>query len=632
MSNLTIRIKLLIISGSLLFLMIVTGLYMGNQIIAGSTALQNSMQTLESGSSALRANSKTLQSGSTALQSNSDTLKAGIETLKIDQLLSSQLELASQAKSTFGELKYWLTDLAVSWQNESEENAEVSGEKLTEILEKISKFSPETAKSVTVLLEPINEKSFEAVDAYVGENRILGNSLLAEARVKMITVNVLLTKLADSVRSRSAQSKTKALADAEAALTPAVKAVSNANNALEPALKAVAIAEEAVSSARISVDQAAQATGVSIALVIGAVILAVIMTFLIMRSITVPIAGLTQVMGRLADGDNDVDILGVERGDEIGGMSRAVQVFKDNAIERLRLEAEEIKRNERREQRTKQIESLAESFDKQVSGVIETVASAAAEMKQSAMSMSETADQTNNQAESVSSASSRATANVQTVASAAEELSSSISEIVRQVGSSSEISQRAVEDAQETNREIQGLAKAADEIGDVVALITDIAEQTNLLALNATIEAARAGDAGKGFAVVASEVKNLATQTAKATDDIGNKVQDIQNATQSSVGSIKKISEIITEINEITSTTAASMEQQGAATKEIARNVEEAATGTEQVTSDISGVTVGASQTRTASGQIVTTADTLIGQADNLRQNVRSFLDSVQAA
>jgi methyl-accepting chemotaxis protein len=401
---------------------------------------------------------------------------------------------------------------------------------------------------------------------------------------------------------------------------------------MAPAERAVANATAAVATAGIFVTKARNAGRISIALLMGAVALAVVLTFLIVRSITGPIAGLTHVMGRLAEGDNNVEILGAERSDEIGNMSRAVQVFKDGAIERLKMQAETNEQNERRERRTRHIEDLASDFDKKATGVIEAIAAAATDMKDFATTMTATANQTNSQAEGVASASDRATVNVQAVSTSAEELSASIGEIVRVVGSSAEMSQRAVQDAAHTNEQIEGLARAAQKIGEVVQLIIDIANQTNLLGLNATIEAARARDAGKGFAVVASEVKNLALQTTNATEEIGSQIGDIQSATRSSVEAIEGIGKIIAEINETTLSINASMEQQGSATEEIARNVEEAASGTQQVTDDISGVAEGANETRVASSQVVSGADALIAQADALRNDVHRFLAAVQAA
>ena len=284
-----------------------------------------------------------------------------------------------------------------------------------------------------------------------------------------------------------------------------------------------------------------------------------------------------------------------------------------------------------RENAAKTLNDHAERFESTVKGMVEVVASAATEMQSTARSMETTANSTSEQATAVAAAAEEASTNVQTVASAAEQLSSSISEISRQVAQSTQIAGNAVSEAERTNEMVKGLADAAQKIGEVVGLINDIASQTNLLALNATIEAARAGEAGKGFAVVASEVKNLANQTAKATEEIGAQIGGIQSATQGAVTAIQGIGDTIAEINEIASAIAAAVEQQGAATQEIARNVEQAASGTTEVTQSITQVTQAASETGNAAGQVLQAAGELSTQAENLSGEVTSFLDTIRA-
>ncbi len=279
---------------------------------------------------------------------------------------------------------------------------------------------------------------------------------------------------------------------------------------------------------------------------------------------------------------------------------------------------------------TKQVR-LADNFETNVKGVVESVSSAATEMQSSAQSMSATAEETNRQATAVAAAAEEATTNVQTVSSAAEELSASISEIGRHVAKSTTISQAAVAEANRTNDKVQGLANAAQKIGDVVKLINDIASQTNLLALNATIEAARAGEAGKGFAVVASEVKSLANQTAKATDEIAAQISAIQDATNEAVKAIQGIGTTIGEINEIATTIAAAVEQQSAATGEIAQSVQQAAQGTQDVSANITGVSQSAGEAGSAAEQVLSAARELSQQSEMLRQQVGAFLVEVRA-
>ena len=316
-------------------------------------------------------------------------------------------------------------------------------------------------------------------------------------------------------------------------------------------------------------------------LLAGGLVLAALIAFFTMRSIVPPIRKMTGAMNELAAGDTTVAVPGTARKDELGEMAGAVQVFKDNMIEADRLRAEQAESEKRAAaQRKADMHKLADEFQAAVGGIVETVSSASTELEAAAGTLTKTAEVTQQLSGAVAAASEQASANVQSVASATEEMTSSVNEISRQVQESSRIAGEAVKQAQQTDARINELSKAAGRIGDVVKLITAIAEQTNLLALNATIEAARAGEAGRGFAVVASEVKPLASQTAKATDEIGTQIAGMQTATQDSVAAIKEIGGTIGRISEIAATIAAAVEEQGAATQEIARNVGEAAKGT----------------------------------------------------
>lgn len=362
-----------------------------------------------------------------------------------------------------------------------------------------------------------------------------------------------------------------------------------------------------------------------------AVILGGFAAWIIGTGISRPIRQITEVMKELAGGNKQIDIPGQDRRDEIGDMSKAVLVFKENMIKAEQLAAEEAEAVKRRERRAAKINELTASFDQDMSVILKTLASAATEMQSTATGMSSTAEETSRQSGIVAAAAEQASTNVQTVASATEQLSASIAEITQQVSQSSTVANRAVEDAEKTNIQIRGLAEAAQKIGDVVGLISDIAEQTNLLALNATIEAARAGDAGKGFAVVAAEVKNLATATSRATEDITNQITGIQNETDGAVTAIGSISSTITEISEISAAIASAVEEQGAATLEITRNVQEASVGTTEVTSNIVSVNEAAGSTGAAAEQVLSAASELSRESESLRHKVEAFLSAVRA-
>ena len=346
-----------------------------------------------------------------------------------------------------------------------------------------------------------------------------------------------------------------------------------------------------------------------------------------------PMTRMTGVMTSLAGGELDTAIPSLKRGDEVGAMANAVQVFRDNALRVQAMEAEQAGLKQKAEQERKlAMNSVADGFEQTIGKIVEAVSSASSEIVLAAGSLTKTADTTHQLAATAAAASDRSSANVQSAAAASEEVAASVTEIGRQVQQSEKITQAAVRQAEQTNARISELSQSAGRIGEVVKLIAAVAEQTNLLALNATIEAARAGEAGRGFAVVASEVKALAAQTAKATEEIGSQITQMQAATQQSVSAIKEIGATIGQISVISTAIATAVEEQGASTQEIARSVQQAAQGTIEVGASIADVGRGAANTGAAAEQVHGFARSLSSEGDHLKLEVEKFLTKVRAA
>jgi methyl-accepting chemotaxis protein len=369
-----------------------------------------------------------------------------------------------------------------------------------------------------------------------------------------------------------------------------------------------------------------------IVIMVVAVIVAGLAGMFLASSIAMPIKGLTLAMRRLSAKDISGEIPARERTDEIGQMAQSVQAFKTGIIAAETALLEQAAERDAKARRGAVVERAVKEFEATAGDLVQQLATSSAELDTTARSMTGTADRTNSQANAVAAAAEQAHTGAQTVAAAAEQLTASVQEISRQVGQSAKTAGRAVLDAQRTNAIVLALAEGAEKIGNVVSLITNIAGQTNLLALNATIEAARAGDAGKGFAVVASEVKNLATQTAQATQEIGAQITHIQAATKEAVEAIRGISATIEEISAISTTIAAAVEQQGAATAEIARNVQQTALAAQDITSNISGVSQAANESSATASQVLEAADGMAKQAAKFSGAVNGFVAGVRAA
>ena len=346
-----------------------------------------------------------------------------------------------------------------------------------------------------------------------------------------------------------------------------------------------------------------------------------------------PLQAMTAAMNLLATGQTGLVVPGTGRRDELGAMAAAVQVFKDNLIRTHALEEETAQARASAEQQRKAgMRQMADRFEAAVGGIVGSVSASATQLQATAQQMTSTAGETASQSTAVAAAAEEAASNVNTVAAAAEELGVSVSEISRQVAGSAGLAQAAVGEADQTAHLVEELSQAVVTIGDVVGLISTIAGQTNLLALNATIEAARAGEAGRGFAVVASEVKELASQTARATEEIGRHIGRIQGVTGQAVSAIGSITLRIREINAVAASIAAAVEEQGAATQEIVRNVSQAATGTGEVTQNMTGLAQASEDTGAAATQVLASASELSRQSEHLSAEVQRFLDTVRAA
>ncbi len=345
-----------------------------------------------------------------------------------------------------------------------------------------------------------------------------------------------------------------------------------------------------------------------------------------------PLAAALECLRRLANGELNLAIVGKGRGDEIGDMAEAMLVFQENAFQRQKLQEQQEAEQQQRLARAARIQDLVQEFESTMGNVVEVISSATTELEATANSMSSTAEQTEQQSSAVASASEQATANVETMAAATEELAATVQEVTRQMHDARTIADEAAREASSSREQVEALEAAGERIGDVVALIQDVAGQTNLLALNATIEAARAGEAGKGFAVVASEVKQLANQTARATDDIRIQVEAMRASIKAAADKIGHVAGVVDRLNRVAASVASAAEQQAAATAEIGRNASEAARGTQEVSSTIHQVREAAGTTAAASGQVLASAGELAHKTVDMRQSISRFIEGVRAA
>ena len=389
--------------------------------------------------------------------------------------------------------------------------------------------------------------------------------------------------------------------------------------------------EEAADAA---IDRTLHEVELAFALMALGILIAISGIWAVSSRVMRPLISLAAVVHRLAANDTNVEIPVSNRGDELDAMAKSLDVFRKGLIEthRLRTEQIETERRQAAEQKASMMNAIADSFEAAVGNIVNTVTSASRELAAAASTLAQVADNTQQLSTAAANTSNEASINVRSVASAADEMNSSVGEIARQVNESSGIADEAVLKAQEANAHFDELSKAASRVSAVIKFISEISEQTNLLALNATIEAARAGEAGRGFAVVAGEVKALATQAAKATEEIAKQIAEMQAMTQNSVGSIHEIGTTIRRISTISSVIAAAVEEQNAATQEISHNIEQVADGTAQVAANVDDVKHGASKTSLASRQVFASAQLLSDEGRKLRVEVDRFLATVRAA
>ena len=399
---------------------------------------------------------------------------------------------------------------------------------------------------------------------------------------------------------------------------------------------AVKVAEAALEAAKEHSAEQHSAALHSLVLQLGLLAAAIALTFgamtMVGRRVITPLHTIRDAMLKVAGGDLTVSTGYGERQDEIGSLAGALETFKHQAEDKLKIEAQERERNAGAITRQKAIDAYVTEFESTVRQTLQQLGDASSQMRKTSTGLSTVSRQTNARVEVAQKASGDASMSVDSVASAAEELSASIDDISRQAAHAAGIASRAVNQARETDGTVQGLAKSAGRIGEVVGLINTIAAQTNLLALNATIEAARAGEAGRGFAVVASEVKSLASQTAKATEDISEQISDIQKVAGEAIDAIKAIGGIIGEVNEVATAIAAAVQQQGAATQEITRSTQHAAQGTKNVSDNITGVKTDADAAATAAEHVNDASQTLENQSQHLGGQVTEFLGKIRAA
>jgi methyl-accepting chemotaxis protein len=544
---------------------------------------------------------------------------AEIVRIKNESALIAQNKLARSSTS----MRYKLDDLPSNADDSELQAIQFGTKKVTDQLQSIT-------SAVNVFLVN-NDKSVAA--SALARLKFADNLVKAiTSKDERITQGVKeVSTLLDEYREALAKliENSKAIDALTAEMTQSAAAISDGSAAMKSDLLADQKRLENESHAAIG-----ETEQLVLMLAAGGFVLGLVWAFLLGKGISKPIAAMCAAMRELAAGNFDVVLPGLGRRDELGEMAGAVEEFKVQAVAKAERDAatQEAQNKAGAAARRAELIRFADEFESAVGSIVSNVSASAVQLETAAGTLTRTAETTQNLAGQVAGASEEASANMQSVASATEELSASVGEIGRRAKESSQIADAAVRQAEQTDARIGKLSRAAQEIGDVVKLITAIAEQTNLLALNATIEAARAGDAGRGFAVVASEVKSLASQTARATDEISNHISGMQAATQESVAAIKEIGGTIGQISGIATTIASSVEQQSSATQEIARSVQNVALGTQEAASSVTQVNRGATETGAASEEVLTSARSLSTESARLREELDRFMANIRAA